>query len=111
MKIGIRRTFHPVGQGAFCTELLASENGNGFRVVYDCGTKTSEKQVAPGAIIQDAFENDDPIDILFISHFDKDHVSMIGELCNRHVIKRVVLPLLSAEDTAVLQDRDRKSVV
>ena len=94
------RTFHPVGQGAFYSEQFRSGNGDGFRIVYDCGTKT---KIDCEAIIQDAFKDNKSIDILFISHFDEDHVSMISELLNQHVIiKCVVLPLLPVEETAVL---------
>lgn len=98
------RTFHPVGQGAFYSEQFRSENGDGFRIVYDCGTKTSQAKVDPVTVVRDAFKDSKPIDILFISHFDKDHVSMISELLNQHkIIKCVVLPLLPVEETAVLQ--------
>ena len=98
------RTFHPVGQGAFYSEQFRSENGDDFRIVYDCGTKTRQEKVHPVKVIQDAFKDSKPIDILFISHFDKDHVSMISELLNQHaIIKLVVLPLLPVEETAVLQ--------
>ena len=98
------RTFHPVGQGAFYSEHFRSENGDDFRIVYDCGTKTSKKKVDPVKVIQGAFKDRKPIDILFISHFDEDHVSMISELLNQHaIIKLVVLPLLPVEETAVLQ--------
>lgn len=98
------RTFHPVGQGAFYSEQFRSENGDDFRIVYDCGTKTRQEKVHPVKVIQDAFKDNKPIDILFISHFDEDHVSMISELLNQHaIIKLVVLPLLPVEETAVLQ--------
>ena len=98
------RTFHPVGQGAFYSEHFRSENGDDFRIVYDCGTKTSKKKVDPVKVIQGAFNDSKPIDILFISHFDEDHISMISELLNQHaIIKLVVLPLLPVEETAVLQ--------
>ena len=98
------RTFHPVGQGAFYSELFHSEDGYDFRIVYDCGTKTRKEKVDPVKVIQDAFKDSKPIDILFISHFDKDHVSMISKLLNQHaIIKRVVLPLLPVEETAVLR--------
>ena len=103
------RTFHPVGQGVFYSEQFRSENGDGFRIVYDCGTKTSRQKVDPATVIQDAFkdietvENKKPIDILFISHFDTDHVSMINELLNQHAILCVVLPLLPVEEKSVLR--------
>lgn len=97
------RTFHPVGQGAFYSEQFRSENGDDFRIVYDCGTKTSQGKVHPVKVIQDAFKDSKPIDILFISHFDKDHVSMISELLSQHAILCVVLPLLPVEEKAVLR--------
>ncbi|MDH8702670.1 hypothetical protein M2138_002038 [Dysgonomonadaceae bacterium PH5-43] len=37
--MGLIRTFHPIGQGAFYTERHNSKNNN-FTVVYDCGSKT-----------------------------------------------------------------------
>ncbi len=97
------RTFHPVGQGAFYSEQFYGEDGSGFRIVYDCGTKTSKEKVDPVTVVQNAFKDYKPIEILFISHFDKDHVSMIKELLKQCTIKRVVLPLLPVEETAVLQ--------
>lgn len=98
------RTFHPVGQGAFYSEHFRSENGDDFRIVYDCGTKTSKKKVDPVKVIQGAFKDRKPIDILFISHFDEDHVSMISELLNQYaIIQCVVLPLLPVEEKSVLR--------
>ena len=97
------RTFHPVGQGAFYSEQFRSENGDDFRIVYDCGTKTRQGKVHPVKVIQDAFKDSKPIDILFNSHFDKDHVSMISELLSQHAILCVVLPLLPVEEKAVLR--------
>ena len=104
MIIDMIRTFHPVGQGAFYSERFhGKDEGVDFCIVYDCGTKTSKEKVNPATVIQDAFEDSTPIDILFISHFDEDHVSMIEKLANRRRIKRVVLPLLPVEETVVLQ--------
>ena len=104
MPINMTRTFYPVGQGAFYSERFhCKDGGDDFCVVYDCGTKTSKGKENAAAIIQDAFKDNTPIDVLFISHFDKDHVSMMGELANHRQIKRVVLPLLPVEETAVLQ--------
>ena len=101
------RTFHPVGHGAFYTEFFNFDYHEkeqvSFRVVYDCGTKTSKKLVNPQMVIKDAFNDGEDIDILFISHFDKDHVSMIQELLkDNRKVKNAVLPLLSKEDEAIL---------
>ena len=104
MKVDMIRTFHPVGQGAFYTEQFGREgNGSDFCIVYDCGTKTRQELVDHEKVVKDALgDNRQPVDILFISHFDEDHVSMIGELVNNHPIKRVVLPLLPFEEQVVL---------
>ena len=89
----ILRTFYPVGHGAFYSEnhLCGSTT---FNIVYDCGTLESKSLVS--TIVKDAFSDDEVIDILFISHFDKDHVSLIPELrpFRSRKIKKVVLPLL-----------------
>ena len=83
----IQRTFHPIGQGAFY-----SEQHKNFTIVYDCGSKT--KSSISDLVVKNAFPENHIIDILFISHFDKDHVNKISILKNQYKIKRVVLPLL-----------------
>lgn len=87
----IIRTFYPVGQGAFY-----SERHENFNIVYDCGTefpKRSDKGIK--RTVETAFRKEEEIDILFISHFDFDHVGHIGTLKNSvKKIKKVVLPLL-----------------
>lgn len=84
------RTFHGIGQGAFY-----SEKHEGFHIVYDCGTSNSPKYISQE--IQQTFNQNDKV-ILFISHFDKDHISGINELRNRTNITHVIMPLLYDED-------------
>ncbi len=92
----IRRIFHPVGQGAFY-----SERHPDFNIVYDCGNWKNSK--AARNVVNQAFDKNDTIDILFISHFDYDHVSMIGTLKDSvKSIKHVVLPLLHDDDEKIL---------
>jgi len=91
----IERIFHPIGQGAFY-----SERHENFNIVYDCGnwknTKLADK------IIKQAFFKDEVIDILFISHFDYDHVNKINTL-NKHTrIKKVIMPLLHNDEKKLL---------
>lgn len=83
----IQRTFHPIGQGAFY-----SEQHKNFTIVYDCGSKT--KSSISDLVVKNAFPENHIIDILFISHFDKDHVNKISILKKQYKIKRVILPLL-----------------
>lgn len=96
----LQRTFHPVGQGAFCTERHKISNGKDFTIVYDCGSfqLTNLKNR-----IKSAFQKGEEIDILFISHFHVDHINGIKELKNRCKIKRVILPLLDDKTKYILK--------
>jgi hypothetical protein len=95
------RTFHPIGQGAFY-----SERHNQFNVVYDCGAmplSTYSKE-----LVSKVFSDKEVIDVLFISHFDYDHVSAIGTLIKSvKSIRRVVLPLLDEQHKNVLININR----
>lgn len=86
----IERTFHPVGQGAFYSE----KHSNEFNVVYDCGVLNKVTGYHDN-IIKRSFSTGDVIDILFVSHLDTDHISLIQTL-RLHVknIRYIVLPLL-----------------
>lgn len=99
----ITRTFHPVGQGAFYTENheCAFLPNDSFFVVYDCGNWKNEKFAQK--IIEDTAKNNRDIDILFISHFDYDHVSGLNILLMHCNIRRVVLPLLHSSEKLLLQ--------
>ena len=94
MKIKMQRTFYPVGQGGFYSESFKAENNN-FNVVYDCGSLSR----GVDKVISNSFDKNEDIDILFISHFDSDHVNKINILKNSvGKIKTVIMPLLSEED-------------
>ena len=84
------RTIHPVGQGGFYTEIFR-DGINDHCIVYDCGSENKQKLKSA---ISSALPDDAPIDILFISHFDSDHVNGIKELIKHHTIKCVVMPQL-----------------
>ena len=43
--IQLIRTVHPVGQGAFYTEVFTGTDGSQFVMVYDCGTETGAKEM------------------------------------------------------------------
>lgn len=91
----IERIFHPIGQGAFY-----SERHENFNIVYDCGnwknTKLADK------IVKQAFLKDEVIDVLFISHFDYDHVNKINTLNKHTKIKKVIMPLLQNDEKILL---------
>lgn len=84
----IKRIFFPIGQGAFYAEIHGE-----FNIVYDCGnwkqTNLSKK------IVKQSFTKNDDIDILFISHLDWDHISLLETLKKTvKSIHNVILPLL-----------------
>ena len=91
----VTRTIQPVGQGGFYTEIFEIPNQKGEIstrcVVYDCGSATRSE---PKKTIESALFDEDglDIDILFISHFDDDHVNGLTELSKKHRIKRIVIP-------------------
>lgn len=93
----IQRFFHPIGQGAFYSERHTSCN-----IVYDCGT-TNPRSLAKQRVVNQSFRKDDIIHFLFISHFDKDHISLIDTLKKTvQSIERVVIPLLHDKETIFL---------
>lgn len=87
----IRRTFHPIGQGAFY-----SERHTNFNIVNDCGSLTTGK--TKEKVVSQSFSKDETIDILFISHFDSDHVNLINKLKDSvRRIRYVVMPLIDTD--------------
>lgn len=97
----IERIFHPIGQGAFYSERHTSCNIN---IVYDCGT-TNPSLPAKQRVVSQSFRKDGVIHILFISHFDKNHISLIDTLKKAvKKIERVVLPLLHDEQKIFLSN-------
>lgn len=89
------RTIHSVGQGAFCTEEFHDSNqGLKHTVVFDCGSTT---RIGHGycinKVVSGTFSEKENIDVLFISHFDKDHVNGIKEIIKQgRSIDYIVLP-------------------
>lgn len=93
------RTLYPVGQGAFYTEVIKKENGSYFTVVYDCGTETDHSIIETQ--INEFKKVITKIDLLFISHFHKDHISGLDKLLDGVKVEKTVIPMLS-EDVVTL---------
>lgn len=91
----IIRKFHPVGQGAFY-----SEKHEDINVVYDCGSMGNKNLASK--IVGKSFNRGEQIDVLFISHFDEDHVNLIGHLKSKFPIKKVVMPLLHKNEKQLI---------
>ena len=92
MNYEMERIFHPVGHGAFYTERFYEDGHPSFTVVYDCGS-FSYGQLK--GIIDTTFKKGDKINILFISHFHFDHISMVQHLKSRCDIDYIIVPILS----------------
>lgn len=91
------RIFHSIGQGGFITEhLIMTKNSPQVNVTYDCGSITNKNNLY--LQIDNTFNEDDEIDILFISHFDSDHINGINYLKKRCHIKNIIIPLLTNDE-------------
>ncbi|GEA92033.1 MBL fold metallo-hydrolase [Leuconostoc mesenteroides] len=91
-------TFWPVGQGLFYTGIIGD-----FVFVYDVGTK-NKKEFLENQI--DSFSDNllkithdnsrAKIDVLFLSHYDIDHISGIKMLISKQFqIKKIIAPLIT----------------
>lgn len=77
-----KRVLHPVGQGAFITEDFSNEEeGYGSTIVYDCGS-ISSKEILYREIDQFKQEHT-TFNVLFISHFDNDHINGLRRLLEK----------------------------
>lgn len=89
--------FHAVGQGLFASgELLYASYKPGFRWVYDCGT-SSGKDLVTKAIndLKHSTGSTKPtLDLVTISHFDRDHISGIVALLKSFSVETLLLPYI-----------------
>lgn len=91
---------HAVGHGGFHTGRVRVTGGDDFNWIFDCGAKTT-------AVFDDYLKtwtthNTQPVDWLFVSHFDTDHVSGLDTLMSRAVVRDVMIPYVN-ERELVLQ--------
>ena len=99
--IFLKRTFHPVGQGAFFTEQFFDNNQDMllYNVVYDCGSKSKDISTQMERDIRNCFHDRKKIDVLFLSHFDDDHVKYVGHLKKEGYLQgtRIFIPMVLDE--------------
>ncbi|MDO5760323.1 MAG: MBL fold metallo-hydrolase [Bacteroidota bacterium] len=87
----VTRKILPVGQGAFYFEQL-QDGEETKNVIYDCGSTTKNHKAILTQQIRHLLPEQSVIDVLFISHFDKDHVNGIEELCKHFDVKKIIIP-------------------
>lgn len=93
-------TQHSVGQGGMMSGLLESDKIN-FHWVYDCGSNQLE---ALDRSIQNVAAHG-KVDVLFVSHLDKDHVHGVDTLLSATQVTEVVLPYLDPVGKLLLAAR------
>lgn len=104
--------FHPVGQGVFSSGMLAPEDGSNKRFwwVFDCGThlkkhhsRRDEEIDNLAAMVGCTSAGKRPrLDLVFISHFDKDHVNGLLKLLERFEVDRLVLPFIPLHERLLI---------
>jgi hypothetical protein len=94
-------TQHPVGQGGLFSGTL-DVGVNKLRWIYDCGSNHAD----PLKREIDDVALSGPIDLLFLSHLDSDHVNGIDSLILSVEVEEVVLPYLNELDRSLLICRD-----
>ena len=99
--INFRRTFYPVGQGAFYIEEFELYDGSTFTIVYDCGSTTLKIREIEKEI-ERVFPKGHQIDFLFISHFHADHINGINKLRKHCRIKEVIMPLINDKTEIII---------
>lgn len=103
----IQWTQHPVGHGGFHTGQMENENGDIFTWIFDCGSRRNKEFDA----YLRAWTNrqHSPVDWLFISHFDFDHVSGLETLMSRCIVREVMIPYVNDRELVyvLLEEIDR----
>lgn len=99
MMIDVRWVQHAIGHGGFHTGMMTSPDYPPFTWIFDCGAKRTAKfDVYLCRWLQ---RHPQPIDWLFISHFDTDHVSGLETLMRRAVVVDVMVPYFNERELAV----------
>ncbi len=97
--------FHPVGQGLFTSGSirLRSESEPRFLWVYDCGTTSEQSLVDQGVVdLHESAGARKRIDLLVLSHFDKDHISGVCRLLKDFEVGTLLLPYMSLAQRLLL---------
>jgi hypothetical protein len=103
--------FHPAGQGVFASGTLieGQADQDPFDWVVDCGS-TNQDVLKPA--IQ-AYRSSDPgnrdLDLLCLTHFDKDHVSGLGDLLSGRRVETIVMPYYTPLERLIIGSRHRSA--
>lgn len=94
VKLDIVRTQWAVGNGFFHSGRISNDSDS-ITYVYDCGALSARRsQDALKREIETFSGRANSVDLMFISHYDYDHVSGVANLASRLPITRFILPLI-----------------
>ena len=93
MDLKIERFFYNVGDALFTKETL-TVNSNCYTIMYDCGS-SNEK------LINKAIKDGEKIDLIFLSHYDADHIKGLQKIVKKADVKQLILPMISYPDACM----------
>lgn len=111
MSIIIRYSFYPVGQGIFSSGAIKSPSlrNDNFNWVYDCGSVKENSSILEMEIrrlkkisLLETSNHRPKINLVFISHFDIDHISGLVELLKNFDVDTLVIPYVPIWQRIVL---------
>lgn len=105
LKLFTRFSFHPVGQGIFSTGSLSTGDPvhTDFRWAYDCGSvkrwqRQLEQEIERFArlthVMMSVPSLKPKLDLVFVSHFDLDHISGLVQLLQAFDVEALVMPYI-----------------
>lgn len=90
-----RYHFQNVGQGLFASGALRGDGSVRpiLSWVYDCGTVSSDSLIEEGIDdLEHVLDEPERVDLVTLSHFDRDHISGMTRLISRYKVDTFVLP-------------------
>lgn len=100
-------TIHPVGHGLFYSGImkyhLTNQKDKIFRFVFDCGSTNGKKKLDEEINnFHKIFTENEPLDLLVISHLHSDHINGIQKLLTKRNVKRVIMPFIDFKERLFL---------
>lgn len=88
--------FHPIGQGCFYTGSFGFDRFcPEFYMVYDCGVSGDKKNMYESIKSFRSKLKKQPLNVLFLSHLDSDHVNGVKQLLEGLKCENIYLPYLT----------------
>lgn len=101
MDVEIVRNHYPVGQGFFSSQQI-SYGDEKYTCVYDCGSVSKGGGSLLDKYVGDLRNTTDTINILFLSHFDDDHINGVKKLVGKFNINKIIIPYLNIFEKLLL---------